>query len=290
MGCRQSKIVYIYQYPYIRLNYLTRVERNIMEIMMPMHYTNKQNILTNNEIQLVCDCWTKITTTSMPLFYDTFYGRMFDINVHCKQLFRGGMKIKSNMLIGMMSMLFNLFTVQMYKNKTEFNKLCYQIANSHNSRGICVIDYILLMDSVCWTFVQILSSDIFTENMHNTLIQMFNEIFAVIFPLVILYQQSLPLCYVKQKRCSYDKHIHKRTSSISSASSASSASTVSTIVDLSGDVDMRELENGDLENEELENLGGGSECEQNMYLLLMNHFFIRFIAKIVIVIIKIELY
>jgi hemoglobin-like flavoprotein len=235
MGCGQSKIVYIYQYPYIRLNYLTRVERNLMEIMMPMHYTNKRNMLTDNEIQLVRDCWTEITTTSITLFYDTFYGRMFDINVHCKHLFRGGMKIKSNMLIGMMTMLFDLFTVQMRKNNTEFNKRCYQMAESHNSRGINMIDYILLMDSLCWTFVCILSPDIFTENMHNTLIQMFNEIFTVIFPLVVLYQQSLPLCYVKQKRCSYDHELCKRTSSIYSTSSNA---------DLSGEVDTSELENG----------------------------------------------
>ena len=229
MGCGQSKIVYVYQYPYIRLNYLTRVERNLMEIMMPMHYTNKQNMLTDNEIQLVRDCWTEITLSHINLFYDTFYNRMFDINMHCKHLFRGGMKIKAKMLTGMMEMLFDMFSGQMRKNKTEFNKRCCQIAESHNSRGIDLLDYILLMDSLCWTFARTLSSDIFTENMHNTLIQMFNEIFAVIFPLVVIYQQSLPLCYVKQKRRSYDKHeLCKRTSSISSISSTSSISISST--------------------------------------------------------------
>ena len=230
MGCVQSNIVQCYIYPYVRLDHLTIMEKKIMEVMMPIYYNNKTTELSNDDITQLHNCWIIIINTkcvyndnissSLVKFYDNFYDRMFLINSTCETLFNDGLKIKIYFLTSMMSLVFKLF-----KNKSQFKKLLLNIAISHNNMGIEIIDYILLLDTLCWTFSVVLGPLIFTENIHNILIQMFHEIFDTLFPLIILHKIKLSNVKLSsaKKSCSRYKSSHSSGSQSGSDSQSHSS-------------------------------------------------------------------
>lgn len=201
--CCKKNIIYVYTYPYIRYNYLSRVERTIMNLMIPIHYFTKTTILNNNEILMMQQCWKHIMhdtcpnylhkkkydimfkyTSCITYFYDLFYDRMFIINTHCKTLFEAGLKLKIQIIINVISTILHIFD-----DMAEFNTRIQCIANTHNKLGVDIIDYILFSDNICWTFEQVLGAELFNEQMYQILLQMFHKIYEVLLPLVILDKQ-----------------------------------------------------------------------------------------------------
>ena len=115
MGCCPS-----FHYKYSRQKFISAEEANILNLILPIYYKNKHTILSTNDILDVKNCWGLITVSSVPIqndknisnimhFYNTFYGRMYDINFGCKQLFTGGLKIEIKFLISMMNIILRFF-------------------------------------------------------------------------------------------------------------------------------------------------------------------------------------
>lgn len=223
MGCIHSNMVQSYIYPYLRLDHLTIMEKQIMDDMMPIYYNNKTTELSNDDIKQLYDCWliiinTKyeyndndnIFTPSLTKFYDIFYNRMFLINSKCETLFNEGLKIKIKFLTSMMEIVFKLF-----KDKSQFNNLLLNLVITYKNMRIEIIDCILLLDTLCWTFGVVLGPLIFTKNIHNILIQMFHEFFDTLFPLII--QHKIEMSDVKSSNVKLPSIRYKYSSSSSSS-------------------------------------------------------------------------
>ena len=82
-----------------------------------------------------------------------------------------------------------------------------------NRWRIEIIDCILLLDTLCWTFSVVLGPLIFTKNIHNILIQMFHEIFDTLFPLII--QHKIEMSDVKSSNVKLPSIRYKYSSSSS---------------------------------------------------------------------------
>lgn len=193
---------------------LGKSELVIIDLMMPLYFDPVDCSLL--EHQVAEQSWNLVLTDSSPeflvkkgtegfpytssvtLFYDTFYVRLFDIYPTAKQLFKSDIKDQGKFLVMMMSL-----ALSEYSKPSQFDKSLVKLAEIHFKKGVkatecksaistlrCKFsDFLpdgIVGDVLFWTLRRVLGSDYFTPALLRIWIKIYSRMLKSIMPVAVV--------------------------------------------------------------------------------------------------------
>lgn len=186
--------------PHDMAHKLKRSEADIVQLMMPVYYTDekvsvvdleKANIVWNLVISDTAPNYLKIVekgqteySSCMIFFYDTFYRRLFDVHPLCRSMFKSGLKTQGKFLVKMISMLLS----DIDSDPVKFNNTLVKLAETHNDRGVKSIEYGIVGEVMFWTLREVVGHEVFDKETHLAWIRIFSRILSVVVPVAVAYE------------------------------------------------------------------------------------------------------
>jgi len=174
--------------------------KDMVKLMLPVYYVKDE--VTPEDLAVAKFKWNMILTDSSPYFermkgspdyeqssclscfYDSFYGRLFDVHPSAKPMFSSGMKSQGKFLVNMMTMTLNVIS-----NPTQLIATMTDLADRHNARGVKAVEYGIVGEVLFWTLRQCLGPDYDTPT-HRAWVRIFCKMLEVLVPLAVAFEMS----------------------------------------------------------------------------------------------------
>jgi hemoglobin-like flavoprotein len=186
--------------PHEMAHKLKRSEAEIVQLMMPVYYTDEK--VSAVDLEKANNVWNMIINDTAPnylaliekgqtefgscmmFFYDTFYSRLFDVHPLCRSMFKSGLKTQGKFLVKMISMLIS----DIDSDPTKFNNTLVKLTETHNDRGVKSIEYGIVGEVMFWTLREVVGREVFDKDAHLAWIRIFSRILSVVVPVAVAYE------------------------------------------------------------------------------------------------------
>lgn len=169
----------------------------IVNHIYPIYYIPNA-VIADREALLVVESWNKIVNntslhwkdiskaeneckhlSSLSMFYELFYQRLFDVSPSSKQLFSKSIQVQGKALVHMIS-----GAISLLKDTTNLVSALQKLAIGHTSKGVLATQYGTVGEVLLWTFAQCLQHEFDTET-QTAWIKLYSVMLSVIIPAAI---------------------------------------------------------------------------------------------------------
>ena len=137
----------------------TQSEKSIVALILPLYYCADKisdqehndavrgwNDILNDKSQVYLENKAEHSfshSSCVVFFYDTFYGRLFDVHPQSQKLFTNGIKGQGRFLVQMLSVALNAIS----SDTEKLDKALTTLAEVHYTRGVKCVDCKYLLNS-----------------------------------------------------------------------------------------------------------------------------------------------
>lgn len=204
--------------------YIGKSEKELVNIMMPVYYLHNEPI-TEYDLSIAKETWNMILDNTAPgfkalkgtegfnysssimMFYDVFYERLFDVHPLSRPLFKSGLKTQGKFLIKMISL-----SLKIIEDPKKFEQTLIKLTESHNEKGIKAIEYGIVGEVLFYAIRQCVGTA-YTPNVNFAWKKIISKILSIMVPVAVSFEihsksinQTLRL-NVEQEKSNISKNI-----------------------------------------------------------------------------------
>jgi len=192
-------------------NNMGRSEKEIVALMMPIYYVDIE--VTNADIDLARSNWqmlientatpfldgkkaaqtpvefgrlegtsAKEYASSLSMFFDVFYLRLFDIHPLCRPLF-SNIQIQGRFLVKMIALC-----LSMNEDPKSFKLALHKLTEVHNIRGVKSGEYGIMGEVLFWALRKCLGVHVFNNAAHLVWVKILSAMLRHMVPVAVAYE------------------------------------------------------------------------------------------------------
>ena len=179
--------------------YIGKTEKELVNVMMPVYYLHNEPV-TAYDLNIAKENWNMILNNTAPgfhalkgtegfhhassimMFYDVFYSRLFDVHPLSRPLFKSGLKSQGKFLVKMIGLSLGIID-----EPEKFEKTLIKLTESHNERGIKAIEYGIVGEVLFYTIRQCVG-EAYTPIAHYAWRKIMSKILSIMVPIAVSHE------------------------------------------------------------------------------------------------------